>query len=182
MKENYRNIFLILIFLLGFCSCKNTVTTIEAPARDPEYMPGQIAVGLVDTVSYRFMVNFCNSLNLGIIHLDLEHTFWAKADSNDLEYYRNIFSSDSAVVFINKLYTGSSTDTLLITISFTGINTVEYDLKKVESVGLNVYEIHTHFKTALLSTAIGREKYWINKLIHYDFIRYAELNYVTHAF
>ena len=89
---------------------------------------------------------------------------------------------DSTVVYINKLYSGSSADTLLITISFTGINTIEYDLKKVKSVGLNVYQINYPSKNALLKTPIGQERLWIYRLTHYEFIKFAELNTIIHAF
>jgi hypothetical protein len=62
------------------------------------------------------------------------------------------------------------------------MNTLEADLLKVESVGLNVYDIKMYPKIALLGCEIGEENYWISRLPKYDFVKYAELNYLVHNF
>ena len=168
---------LVTIFLLfGFGSCKSTTE----PEEIIEYIPGQVIVGFVDSVSYQFAFNFCKSEDLEILKSDLGHNFWTIADTNNLEYYQNLFSDDSTVIFIDELLSNSSNDTLLITITFSGVNSLEHDFENLNLAGLKVYKTNRHPAYALLKTAINKEQYYINKLTKYNFIRYAELNYIYH--
>ena len=104
------------------------------------------------------------------------HKLWAIADSNDLEYYEEIFSNDSSVERIYEF--GSKSDTLYIQIIFNWINTIEADSIRLESFGLNVFDIvEIYSKMARLRCPIGKESYWENFLIKYDFISYASREY-----
>ena len=178
-----KKILILLFIVLSIYSCKFSSSPLEnsdSKSGMQEYVPGQVVAGLADTVSYKFAKSFFKSLNLEILDLDLGHCFWAIADSNDLEFYRKIFSNDSTVTFVNKLYSASTGDNLNITIGFTGVNSIESDLQKVKLAGLNVYKVLEHPKSVLLKTVIGQEKYWIEELAKYEFIRYAELNYISY--
>ncbi|MDA3861680.1 MAG: hypothetical protein PF445_10670 [Melioribacteraceae bacterium] len=108
------------------------------------------------------------------------HNFWAVADSNNLEYYQNLFSNDSTVILIEKLLTSSSSDTLLVTITFSGVNNLEHDIENLNLVGLTVYKTHKHPGYTLVKTPINLEQFYIKKLIKYNFVQYAELNYISH--
>ena len=141
-----------------------------------DFVPGEVNVGLVDTVTYQFITEFFNTINLKINSLDLGHNFWATADSNDLDYYRDLFSNDTTVVYVNRLSLATA-DTLLITITFTGVNSLSQDSSRVESIGLHIYRISQHPKFANLSVVIGQELCWADKLVQYDFISFAEPNY-----
>jgi len=168
---------LITIFLfIGFWSCKSTTK----PEGIIEYVPGQVIVGFVDSVSYQFAFNFCETENLEILRSDLGHNFWAVADSNNLEYYQKLFSDDSTIIFIDELLSNSSIDTLLITITFSGVNSLAHDFENLNLAGLKVYKTSKRPAYALVKTAIDKEQYYINKLTNYNFIRYAELNYISH--
>ena len=180
--KNILTFLVLIILLLSIQNCEKSTTSPDSSSNNPAYVPGQVLSGFADTVSYNFIINFLDTLNLEILDVDLGHNFWAIADSNDLEYYQDIFSNDSTVEFVDELPSRSSTDTLIITITFTGMNTLEADLVKVESIGLNVYDIKKHPKTAVFGCEIGEENYWISWLLKCDFVRYAELNYVDHIF
>lgn len=171
-----QNILIVIVLLLSFWSCEN----ITEPDEIIEYAPGQVIIGFVDTVSYQFAHNFCKAENLKILKANFEHNFWAVADSNDLEYYQNLFSDDSTVIYLNELLSNSSNDTLLITITFSGINSLEHDLEILNLTGLTVYKTNKHHGYALVKTEIDKEKYYINKLTKYNFIRFSELNYNSH--
>jgi len=174
----YLSVLIILFFTIH--SCEDSTNPPDDPINNPKYAPGQVLTGFADTVSYNFIINFFDTLNLKILDLDLGHNFWAIADSNDLEYYQNIFSNDSTVEYVDELSSNSTPDTLHITMTFNGMNTLEADLIKVESFGLNVYDIKEKPKTAQLGCEIGEENNWINMLLKYDFVRYAELNYIDY--
>lgn len=182
---------LLYLFLSGLLAylpaCKGTLdsesTTEEVRlpgccCDDGQYVPGEILVGFADTVSYGFVTNFLNEMDLEILDLDLCHNFWAVADSNNLAYYRNLFSTDSTVKAVNKLY-WSTVDTLYITITFNGMNSLESDSVKVEDAGLHVYSVKRYSKWAHVSCEIGKEYEWTDSLLTYNFIRYAEPNFIV---
>ncbi len=146
-----QNILVLIVLIFGLVNCEST----SEPEEIIEYAPGQIIVGFVDTVSYQFAVDFCETENLEILRFDLGHNFWAVADSNNFEYYQNLFSNDSTVVSINELPYNSSNDTLLISITFNGVNNLEHDLENLNLVGLNVYKTHRHPHYALVKTPIN---------------------------
>ncbi len=178
--KNILTFLVLIILLLSIQNCEKSTTSPDSSSNKPAYVQGQVLSGFVDTVSYDFVINFLDTLNLEILNLDLGHNFWAIADSNDLEYYQEIFSNDSTIEFVDELPSRSSTDTLIITITFNGMNTPEADLLKIESVGLNVFDIKKHPKTAVFGCEIGEENYWTSWLLNCDFVRYAELNYVDY--
>ena len=91
-----------------------------------------------------------------------------------------MFSDDSTVIFIHELLSNSPTDTLLITITFSGVNSLAHDFENLNLAGIKVYKTNKHPTSALVKTAINKEQYYINKLTKYNFIRYAELNYISH--
>lgn len=178
LNSKIKKILVTIFLLFGFWGCKSTTE----PEGIIEYEPGQVIVGFVDSVSYQFAFNFCKTENLEILRSDLGHNFWAVADSNNLEYYQNLFSDDSTIIFIEELLSTSSTDTLLITITFSGINSLAHDLENLNLAGIKVYKTNKHPAYALVKTAINKEQYFINKLTKYNFIRYAELNYISHIY
>lgn len=170
-------ILILLVAHLGF-SCEKSPASLECDESPTqfEYVPGEVLVGLVDTVTYQFVVDFFQSLNLQIIDFDLGHNFWAKADSNDLGYYQDLFSSDTTIEYINKL-PSSPIDTLLVTITFNGVNSLALDSVRVESFGLHIYKSSRHPKFAQIGVSIGQELCWAKELDQYAFVRYAEPNY-----
>ena len=178
--KNILILFIHMILFLNIYSCEDITNSPDGTGINPEYVPGQVLVGFVDTVSYDFIIYFFDTLSLEILDLDLGHNFKAKADSNNLEFYRKIFSNDSTIEFIDQLPSSSTPDSLHITMTFNGMNTLEADLIKVESIGLNVYDISRHPKTVQLRCEIGEENYWISRLLTYDFVRYVEFNYLNH--
>ena len=180
LVKTMRMVICFVILFLSIHHCGKSTTSPDSSSNNPAYVQGQVLSGFADTVSYNFIINFLDTLNLEILDVDLGHNFWAIADSNDLEYYQDIFSNDSTVEFVDELPSRSSTDTLIITITFNGMNTPEADLLKIESVGLNVFDIKKHPKTAVFGCEIGEENYWTSWLLNCDFVRYAELNYVDY--
>lgn len=68
MKRNFIVIY-FLIALLLFLTCAQES---DIPG---EYVPGEIIVGLVDSVSYTTVIDFFSSLNLEIIELYLDYPF-----------------------------------------------------------------------------------------------------------
>ena len=171
-----QNILFLIVLIFGLVNCEST----SGPEEIVEYAPGQVIVGFVDTVSYQFAIDFCKTENLEILKFDLGHNFWAVADSNNFKYYQGIFSNDSTVSYINELFSNSSNDTLLITITIKGVNNLEHDIENLNLVGLTVYKTHVHPHYVLVKTPINMEQYFINKLTKYNFVKYAELNYISH--
>jgi len=165
---------------MAIWGCHNSNSTTEPINNVPQYVPGEIAVGFVDSVSYNFVVNYFNSPNLSIIELGLGYNLWFKADSNDVQRYSNVFFNDTTLVSFNDFNFGLSGDTVIISISFNGKSTLESELSKARAARLNIYQVNNNSKYALLKTIPGLEQYWIENLKHDLFIRYAELNYIMH--
>jgi hypothetical protein len=123
---NLYRVVLCLTFVWFFSvDCNKGIET------EGDYVPGQVIVGLVDTVSYTTVVNFFSSLNLEIISLDIGYAFWIKADSGSLAYYRTIFSADSNIEYIDQLTFYD--DTLRMVIACYGIIEVEEAQKRIEA-------------------------------------------------
>lgn len=175
MRKCKLHTFPVILIALLFNSCQDGQSENIISA---EYVPGQIAVGFVDTVTYCFAVDFIESVNLEILQIDFGHAIWAWADSNDLAYYQDLFSTDTTVKDVDKL-ASSPIDTLQVVIIFNGVNSLHHDSLMVQSSGLHIYRILLHPKFTLLGVSIGHELKWINILNQYAFIRYAEPNYIT---
>ena len=174
-----KNILILLILnilVLNIYSCKKSTSPVEDTVNQPGYYaPGEVVVGLVDTVTYKFFTNFLDTLDLEILNLWWGHKICAIADSNDMGYYHEIFSNDSSYELISEL--GYKSDTLYVAIIFNWMNTPEADSIKLESAGLIVFDIKIYSKIAYLRCTIGKESYWEKFLLTYDFIRYAHLDY-----
>ena len=191
---------LVLFAALVFTSCDDGITSDDAasgengvflhdeiPCQDDatidtssvNYVLGEVLVGLSDTVTYPFFAAFFRSLQLEIINFDLGHNFWARADINDLDYYRDLFADDTTIVYINKLHF-SPADTLFVSITFNGVNSLRHDSLLIECFGLHIYRSSPHPKHARLRVDNRQEQCWIDELNQYDFIKYAEPNYYTY--
>jgi len=169
MKRNFVVIYFLTAFLVVLvCNRESNISG--------EYVPGEIIVGLVDSVSYTTVVNFFSALNLEILELYIGYAFWVRADSGSLEYYQDLFSSDPNVDYVHQLTFHD--DTLRMVIKCHGYIAVEEATEQISAVPhLHIYNVLTPPKFVLVKTEIGKELYWISRLERCEIVRYAELNY-----
>ncbi len=174
MKNNNLLLFTICLY------CLVTFSQCNKDSLRPEYVPGEIVVGFVDSATYSDVVDFFNLKKLEIKKLYMGHGFWARVDSNDLVYYRKLFEYDYTVKYVNQISVPEE-DTLRIVIMFDGQNSTETDLKKIEKYEtINIYYSFREPKWAIIGCQIGTERYWIGQLQKYDFIKYAEVNSIAY--
>ena len=170
LKRNFIVIY-FLIALLVVLACN------LEPDISGEYVPGEIIVGLVDSVSYTTVINFFSKFNLEILELYIGYAFWVKADSGSLEYYQELFSSYPNVDYVNQLTFYD--DTLRMLIKCHGYITVEEGEEQIGAVPyLHIYNVLIPPKFVLVKTEIGKELYWISILELYEIVKHAELNYI----
>jgi len=149
------------------------------------YYPGEIIAGFEDTVSYDFAVTFINSLNLKIKSMEFYPPFYfiLQVDSGNTQDYIQIFSQDTSLEEIHITdYRGENADSTkdYLFVSYkrgTNFNPVMNFINSLS--GISIIEKFRFTKWCLLKVGVGQEKFWVDWLSTYPFIKWTELNYIV---
>ncbi len=157
----------------------------------PEYIPGQVAVATMDTVSNDFFESFIIGLDLTLTHSNYDAVrFWIELPPDSADYFKNQlkyppFSAknflpypfddiDSSKIYLKVDYKYRE-DTSDLTEGIAILNSLGLTLKRVE-----IYPPNRPFHY-IVYVPIGTEECWINRFKTYPFIEWAELVYIMHG-
>jgi hypothetical protein len=77
--------------------------------------------------------------NIVQVEIYFDHVFWAKVDSNNIEYYRALFAGDETIRYINPV-PPHEIPRLSPIFVFKGPHSVEYNRNRLDQIGaVHVY-------------------------------------------
>lgn len=185
-----KTLLLMLTTSLLLISCKSARNSIPIfnpiePPAEQIYVPGEVAVGFVDTINYAFIVSFVRSLKLEPIEIDADSAFsmWMRVDSGNVTDVITRLQQDPAVAWAQQRgYEGGDPQKAYLLAHFLGTVDTTYALELIGSIkGVSwVQTIHPP-RIASIKVPEGQEIAWIAYLETYPFVRWAELNYLLQA-
>ena len=192
MKKILFNVILVLSSLLSVIGCKGKATELVSPKQgnNPQnnsnyYYPGEVFAGFVDSVSYGFAISFLKENSIEPISMDFDSSFsiWLQIDKGEPNEYIKIISQESSVSWIEIAgypFDDVSPNKQYLLAHFNGSisqDSIKYYIKSLKN--LTIKSVVIPPKIALLKVEVGKEMIWVDSLKKYDFIKYAELNYIT---
>jgi hypothetical protein len=184
---NYKIYFIALLIIIICCSCSGTNNPIE-PIALIEYRAGEVIVGFPESVDYKFIRSFINELKLTALSISADSSFamWIQVDSGQIQNHMYRLQQDTAVAWADQrgypfdLDRDPSKNYILT--QFRGTIKINYALSLIQSIaGLSWKKTLLPGRSALIGVPIGKELFWINVLKKYSFVKYAELNSITHV-
>lgn len=178
---------LIIIFMLSSCGNSNDPYEIDNFDQHETYKPGEIVVGLQDTVDSKFINSVINNLNLKTIKISADSSFsmWCQVDSGIVENHIITLENDTAVAWADRRGCSQCNDQRKehILIHFFGFIDTIYARSLISTnTGLSWESTIFPPRHAVIGVPVGKEEYWINIFKSYSFVRYAELNHIAYLF
>jgi hypothetical protein len=172
---------IVLCFFFISCSDKKEITNPGSESLD--YVQGDVAFGLKDSVTLEEVANYVYSLDN--ISVDNIASFQYKSDlpQDSMQVIKAIFESKSYIWSgTAKISYLDDESKILIEFwvkSFNAENIKDWNLLK------NRFRLNHspyYFQLGILKVEVGKEKEWINILSNSNLFRFVELNGITHAF
>ncbi|MFZ0455598.1 MAG: hypothetical protein WCE54_07540 [Ignavibacteriaceae bacterium] len=186
------NIIFFLTAMLFVIGCKGKASELVSPVENNHspnnnsyYYPGEVIAGFVDSVSYQFALSFLNENNIEPKSMDFDSSFsiWLQIERGDPNGFIKVISRETSVSWVEAAgypFDDVSQNKKYLLAHFNGSISLDSTENYIKSLkDLIIKKIVTPPKSALLKVEIGKEMFWVDSLNKYDFIRYAELNYLT---
>jgi len=167
---------LLLFLIIGFFSCSKNKTESDDPC--PDYVKGEVVVGIKNTTSIENVFSKFNQLNLQI-------------DEMNGFFYTSPYPQDSLTSLITFLNTKSYTNTRDFSASafihyqtgIINITTIFFDMDVNNQQdwistekSLDLIDTKSDTKNIVLKVPVGQEEYWLNNLKTNSMVTWTELN------
>lgn len=173
---------LILLLSLNCCSESQDSIVTPPPALGDQIVPGEIVVGLDDTVTYSYANDFFSQFPFEIIQLNISNRFaiWLEIEEGDPQEYISILSQYPFIIWVEQRgYSGEDRDPTknYLLAQFNSLISIDSAKAVIDQLnGISVKRIFVPHKWAYLRVEVGKELFWCNILMTYPFVRYAEPN------
>jgi hypothetical protein len=167
--------FIFILLALYIISCKKESTPIKTC---PDYVKGDVIVGIKNTTSIQEVFTLFSKLNLPIDQMDgfFFTSPYPKDSLTSLITYLNTKPYIHTRDFSANAYVHYQTGIINVVTSFFNLNPVnQQDLVKTIEA-LKLVDTKGDTKDLFLKVPVGQETYWLKKLKENDMVTWTELN------
>ncbi|OIP57078.1 MAG: hypothetical protein AUK34_10265 [Ignavibacteria bacterium CG2_30_36_16] len=172
---------IVLCFFFISCSDKKEITNPESESLD--YVQGEVAFGLKDSVTLEEVANCVYSLDNISIDNIVSFQYKSNLPQDSMQVIKTIFESKSYIWGGTTKTSYSNSESKIL---------VEFWVKSFKAEDIENWNLlknrfrlnHSpyYFQLGILKVEVGKEKEWINNLSNSNLFRFVELNGITHAF
>ena len=174
------NILITVIMISFIYSCSDSVNQ----STENSYYPGEVFVAFKDTVSYPFIKDFVDEIQLEIkrMYIDSSFTIWIIVENGaNPDQVIEKFSAYTYISWIEHRGGYDNGRPVLIAQYHPAI-TVEDAVKQIKNTrNISVDKVMLGAKNVLLKVKVGEENYWAEKLKLYPFIAIAGVNTINYV-
>jgi len=178
MKRNLPTIFLIVFFALIGCR-KDPI--IDNTTNGIKFVPGDLIVGITKETELSTVFDTLNSLEISIKNVKgFHYKCYLPADS--VNYLIKLFNqkpyvkTDYWAATKGNVYFSVKENAILLLFGKFNMK-LEYQIDFLETIKkMGLIDMKSDVRSLHLNVPIGTEKFWLNELKKYSFIRWTELN------
>ena len=176
-------LFIVLIALFSSCSKPNNTNIVEPINHQANYVKGEVAFGLRDSVSLEIFANYIYSFdNISIKEITF-FQYYSIFPRDSLHLIKSVLESKNYIKSrtVNVFYKSNESK---IVAKFWINNFSKDDIKDWTLLKSQLHFVHlpNKYQDGLLKTPIGKEKEWMNFLLKSNLFSFVELNYIWYAF
>ena len=179
-------LYLFSAIILICCNEKGKPTGPEIAdpgSQSSDYVQGEVAFGLNDTVTLEEIADYIYSLNNISIESIVSFEYLSNLPQDSIQSIKTTFDSKSYIWSATTNVSWQNNESKILVKfwvkEFRALDRVDWQLLR-QRFQLN--HLPYYFQLGILKVEVGKENEWISILSASNLFRFVELNYITHTF